>query len=427
MVRAVIVERELMVGRPAERMPTWPATMKGLTLIALALLPFGVLVGGTFFYGFMRRYGGLQQELAIVYFIGLIILALLVGLKVTAVFFSHVGLADRNAAMGLPQGSIRAILALGLVLIFAVMAMGLFSQVHQAGHVVSSVGLTQAQLDAIPPGEIAGQRARAESGETVFDVDRLLPGSEASDDIAKQLVTILGTLVVAVSAFYFGANSSVQAAAAAVGTRKPRGGGSDGAVAITSPNPAVPLRPDGAGFAAYPIVLTTEPPGLAISTHVIGDEGGSVVEVAPGSGKFEYRPRQPGKEVLLRFALAASPGTSADLIVPNTASAAPTARAARQPTATRAGTSTTGAPGPTTSSRGTAADRDVRDESGAGDTAPAEQTGAADAAIGAQATEEEWVPLLEEETGGFTRTPEQSSPEDSSLYRDEDDNVPRPG
>jgi len=415
-----------MVDTPAERIPTWPATMKALTLIALALLPFGVLVGGTFFYGFMRRYGGLQQELAIVYFIGLIILALLVGLKVTAVFFSHVGIADRNAAMGLPQGSIRAILALGLVLIFAVMAMGLFSQVHQAGHVVSSVGLTQAQLNALPPGEIAGQRARVESGRRVFDVDRLLPGSDASDDIAKQLVTILGTLVVAVSAFYFGANSSVQAAAAAVGTRKPRGGTSGGTVAITSPSPAVPLRPDGAGFAAYPIVLTTEPPGLAISSHVIGDAGGSVVEVAAGSGKFEYRPRQPGKEVLLRFALAASPGTSADLIVPNTASA-PTARAAAgQPAAARAGKSTTRATGPTTSSRGTAADRDVRDESGAGDTARAEQTAAA-APIGAQAAEDSEVGQLEQETGGFTRTPEQSSPADSSLYRDEDDNVPRPG
>jgi hypothetical protein len=309
-----------------ESMRTWPATMGAPTLIALVLLPFGVLVGGTFLYGVMKRFGGLQQELAIVYFIGLIVLALLVGLKVTALLYSHVGISDRNSPMGLPQGSIRAILALGLVLIFAVMAMGLFSQVNQAGHIVSSNGLTQAQLDAIPIAQIVGQRARPEASATVFDVDRRLPGSGTSDDIAKQLVTILGTLVVAVSAFYFGANS-VQAASAAAGPRRSGGSSPGGAIAIAAPKPVVPLKPDGGGYVPFPVEVTTDPPGLAVTAHVIGDDGGSVSEPSAGSGKFVYVPAQPTSEVLLRFALASAPGTSTDLVVPRGAATSTPSRA----------------------------------------------------------------------------------------------------
>lgn len=303
-----------MTRTPDGKTSTWPANFAAWTLVVLILLPFGVLVAGTLLYGVMIAEAGLGQELAIVYFIGLIVIALLVGLKVAALLFSHVGIADGQSAMGLPQGSIRAILALGLLLIFAVMAMGLFVQVNQAGQIVSSTGLTAAEVQAIPSPEVVGRRERTVGAVMLFDVDRRIAGSESSEDIAKQLVTILGTLVVAVSAFYFGANS-VQAASSAVAARRSTGSGSDGSVAIVSPSPPRPLTPDGTGFATYPVEVKTTPLGLAVTAHIIGDDEGLLSEPSPGTGKFVYEPSQPGNEVLLRFALAARPESSADLIV----------------------------------------------------------------------------------------------------------------
>jgi hypothetical protein len=405
---------------------TWPATLRAITLIILILLPFAVLVGGTLLYALLGKFGGLQQELAIVYFIGLIVLSLLVGLKITALLFSHVGIADKNGAMGLPQGSIRAILALGLVLIFAVMAMGLFSQVHQAGRIVTSVGLTQVQLDAIPPAQIAGLRSRVEGDATVFDVDRRVPGSDTADDIAKQLVTILGTLVVAVSAFYFGAQS-VQAAQTAVGARRRGGSSPGGSVAIDSPKPGVPLKPDGAGYAAYPVVVTTEPPGLAVTAHIIGDDGGLVSETVLGSGKFEYKPKHPGDEVLLRFALAGTPGTSADLIVSNPG-AVVVDPVTGKPTSPQSTPTPPRAPTETPIDRGEQGDGEgvetevVDEETSVEAAEPAVADLEAEPALGAGGGE---PTLGAEEAREFRPTPERSTP--AEAYDEEEDNLPRPG
>jgi hypothetical protein len=418
---------------------TWPATMRAGTLFVLILLPFLVLVGGTFLYGWMQTFGGLQQELAIVYFIGLIVLALLLGLKITAVLFSHVGIADGNAAMGLPSGSIRAIIALGLVLIFAVMAMGLFSQLHQSGRLVTSEGLTQAQVEEIPRAQIVAQRIREVDGETLFDVDQRAPGNDVADDVAKQLVTILGTLVVAVSAFYFGANS-VQAANTAVNIRRGGRSAADGIIKIDSPKPTSPLTPEGTGFAAYPVVVTTEPPGLAVTSHVIGDDAGRVTETEPGTGKFAYAPKEPGNEVLLRFSLAANPSKSDELVIPNPRKT----RESREPKAGRGARDTKSTRKSDTVERPPDTDRPeaaAGDEKAAKDrralrraerranrdaaSAPVPPAAAPEAVEPAPVDAEE--PAAQPEPPQFTPTPESRAPATAESLEDEEDNLPRPG
>ena len=107
-------------------------------------------------------------------------------LAAMTLIFWRIGLADRRYPLGMPDGSIRAIIALSLILLFAIMAVFLY-----------------VDLGTAPP-----QSPRA--------------------DIAKQLVTTLGTLVVALASFYFGASTTVTGPARGDGDRDAEGAGQAG-------------------------------------------------------------------------------------------------------------------------------------------------------------------------------------------------------
>ena len=102
--------------------------------------------------------GEIQMGLVVV----LTVVVLLTLLTVMAAVFSRLGLSDSRQPLGLPEGSIRALIALFLIMIFIIMSVYLFR--------------TIVQEDATP----------------------------AAEQLALQMVTLLGTLVTAVSAFYFG-------------------------------------------------------------------------------------------------------------------------------------------------------------------------------------------------------------------------------
>lgn len=102
------------------------------------------------------------------------ILALLIVLALVSVFFKTLGLANREQALALPEGSVRAVIALGLIVLFAILAIYLYASIS-------------ARSAANP----------------------------VADDLAKQLLTIMGTLVTAVASFYFGANTVASAQKAA--------------------------------------------------------------------------------------------------------------------------------------------------------------------------------------------------------------------
>jgi IPT/TIG domain-containing protein len=143
----------------------------------------------------------------------LAVCVLIVLLCLTANIFSAIGLADARYALGLPDGSIRALIALFLIMIFIIVSVYLFRAV--AGRGVTLKNLTLAEV--------------GELGERLVDVERNIDGtfnatlstriSAAGEQLGLQLVTILGTLVTAVSAFYFGTTAvttAQQAAAAAI-------------------------------------------------------------------------------------------------------------------------------------------------------------------------------------------------------------------
>ncbi len=111
--------------------------------------------------------------------IGLIIVLglsiLMVLLLLATVAFQRLGLADHDQALGLPEGSVRALIAIMLILVFIICGLYLFRSV------------------AFPTGTMSEDGAR----------------------LAQQLITTIGTLVVAVAGFYFG-TSAVKTASSAV-------------------------------------------------------------------------------------------------------------------------------------------------------------------------------------------------------------------
>jgi lysylphosphatidylglycerol synthetase-like protein (DUF2156 family) len=109
--------------------------------------------------------------------------------------------ADGKHALGLPEGSIRAVLALMLVLTFVATSAYLFFQLQSPGTEVSQ-GLTLDQVGALPANQIIRIEPVPNSSPVLVNVT-IERATDASSRIADQLVTVLATLLTAVVSFYF--------------------------------------------------------------------------------------------------------------------------------------------------------------------------------------------------------------------------------
>ncbi len=136
---------------------------------------------------------------------------LMIGLASMAIIFRRLGLYDYREAMGLPEGSIRAIIALMLIVIFAVVSVFLISNADAQDRRVLD-DLTVSQADELPLAEIVSrERVSGTSGAQARYRVVLEAGDRPSAEMSQQLMTTLGTLVVAVAAFYFGSQSVIAA------------------------------------------------------------------------------------------------------------------------------------------------------------------------------------------------------------------------
>jgi hypothetical protein len=168
----------------------------------------------------------------------------------TALAFSAVKLADPTQALGLPEGSVRAVIALSLIVIFVIVVVFLSGnmqrQLNQVEH------LTLAQTNAIPGEQVANKRSEedpvknekaadlkkkadaikpqdspeaikaredankavseADTAKGLYTVDRYVDPTHGSEDFAKQIITTISTLVVSIAAFYFGSTTAISAA-----------------------------------------------------------------------------------------------------------------------------------------------------------------------------------------------------------------------
>ena len=176
------------------------------------------------------------------------VMALIGALALVAIGFSMMSLSDRTQALGLPKGSVRAVIALSLVVLFAILTVYLFSALNKGDAVRSVPCLSQRKLDdfvrSLQPGQLIssaqgmpteggqscgapapaktaeGKPAPSEASaatangtppEPLYVVYfRDLP-NPAGQDFAKQLLVLIGTLVTSVAGFYFGSKAASDA------------------------------------------------------------------------------------------------------------------------------------------------------------------------------------------------------------------------
>jgi len=159
----------------------------------------------------LKQYNIFQPELALTILIVASVVILLLGLAVTAVIFRRLGLHSRENAMGLPEGSIRAIIALMLIVIFAVTAVFLISNIDSQSESKPVTDLSEEQAAAYPAEDVV-RTIEVPTGPETSTYTVILKGDEpASLALSQQLLTTLGTLVVAIASFYFGSNAVTSA------------------------------------------------------------------------------------------------------------------------------------------------------------------------------------------------------------------------
>lgn len=138
------------------------------------------------------------------------VIALIAALSFVSLAFAALDLSDKTQALALPEGSIRAVIALTLVVLFAIIGVFLYSSLSD-GKLEIVTGLSATEVESLRTSaavEVALVRSTADGSATVYYRAIHNP---ASEDFAKQLLTMIGTLVTSVASFYFGSRSTISA------------------------------------------------------------------------------------------------------------------------------------------------------------------------------------------------------------------------
>jgi len=139
---------------------------------------------------------------------------LLATLTVLAVSFSIFSMVDKTQAFALPEGSIRAVIALSLIVIFAILTVYLYTDISNPDLVAAS-NLTLEEKDRLVANGGVVTTSMTGQGDTARYTAYFLNPDQGADDFAKQLLVMLGTLVTSIAAFYFGSRGAAAGAAAA--------------------------------------------------------------------------------------------------------------------------------------------------------------------------------------------------------------------
>ena len=170
--------------------------------VALVLVPCAAL-----FFGVDRLAANATLGLPVLAIFGIMIL--FGALALVATLFQRLDLANPNQALALPEGSIRAAIALSLIVLFAIISIMLYRSMSEP-YVVK--GLTPMERKALI--DKAGDRMMASIEEPCpkaactpedqrFTLHLRPPPAQESTDLAKQLLILVGTLMTSVTSFYF--------------------------------------------------------------------------------------------------------------------------------------------------------------------------------------------------------------------------------
>lgn len=207
--------------------------------VALFVAAFAVLAAAGFgLYKFSAYIDGKGDALALslVVLVGLaLVVALVAGLTIV---YSILGVANQLQPLALPEGSVRALIAFSLLLIFVCLATFVYegskgTELLLAGRAskMSAAQVAELRKNFIVVDEPARradgtleQDLVGTTGTPLFNVTyyNRQPRKEA-DDIGKQIFTTLATVFVSVVGFYFGSSTASSAVGAGVKAATPLG------------------------------------------------------------------------------------------------------------------------------------------------------------------------------------------------------------
>lgn len=181
-------------------------------------------IGGAFGAGLalvvlpcMALYFGVETFSAHKAMVGLPIMAifgimiLFGALALISTLFKRLGLASGTEALGLPEGSVRAAIALALIVLFAIISIMLYQSIAEPYEVKDLTSTNKELLLKEPRNHIIAvlpQKCLPPCAEQLYSVHLMRPQAQESTDIAKQLLILIGTLMTAVTSFYFGSRAA---------------------------------------------------------------------------------------------------------------------------------------------------------------------------------------------------------------------------
>lgn len=245
--------------------PRWYLLFGSVTLlIGLMVLLFKL----NFFSVFLKSEATILGGIVLV---GLALVVLL--MAALAIIYSVLDLANKDQALALPEGSVRALIAFSLVLVFVLLGAFLYKSVSDLGTCSTRTRISKAEVDelskdyvvfSVPAKNPDGNPAKDDKNNALYDVSYYAKHNKDADDFAKQIFTTLATVFVSVISFYFGSSAATSGAGAlakAIG-----GGDGSGKPTITK------LDPDRISADSSPPIL-----------KIIGERLGKVTKVKFGS------------------------------------------------------------------------------------------------------------------------------------------------
>lgn len=201
----------------------WIILVAAVVLLFLTVL--ALQKAGLFSYAFGGGSSRTDEAIALsaVVLIGLALVVVLMAALVIVYWVLDV--ANKDQALALPEGSVRALIAFSLVLIFVCLGAFLYNNVNSPEasvtgklNKISEAQVTELEKQFIVASEPARDDKGAqltEAGGKLYNVTYFSKRSKEGDDFAKQIFTTLATVFVSVISFYFGSSSAVSAVKAA--------------------------------------------------------------------------------------------------------------------------------------------------------------------------------------------------------------------
>jgi hypothetical protein len=176
-------------------------TIVVLVVLALAAIGFSLyrLVKDTS----IARSDTVQQAL----WLSLSVVLLLLVLLAFAIIFKILDVTDKSA-LGLPEGSISAVIALMLLFLFSLSSVYLYIGIRNAETSgVDSIGLTAADVQRLPDDRILRIQRTGEGANASYTAT-LTSANSVSTEVGRTTLATISTLLVAIVGFYFGQRSS---------------------------------------------------------------------------------------------------------------------------------------------------------------------------------------------------------------------------